>query len=273
MMRRANAGWIRGLLHRWDHWLILRAPMMWRTRPLGALVALGLLVLATLPIVETRIEVPVDTFAYRLDASGVRQFWSLQVGGAVAGLVTWVWLILRRPVGEVALQRHLITVVAVGLVSYLWLVTPSLLALVEVQALRRVDISARTLESDREVLARHNNWACIPPRVWQDEKELAQIRNAIGRYRKAVDVRLEKAPGCDEKESQKLTPDYESYFILKDIAVLLDAKSLGSDSAGPNQFSRLCASLLWFTLPGLGMGILAAALSYPSYVWRRNFLR
>jgi hypothetical protein len=248
--------------------------MLWRTRPLGALMALGLAVLASLPLVETRVEIPASPFALSVEMSGVRMFWGEQVVGAVAVLAAWVWLILRRPVGEVALHRHVATVVAVGVVGYLWLVTPSLLALVEVHALRRVEISDRMLESDREVLARYAEWSCIPPAAWKGERELAQVRNVLGRYRRGVELNLEPTQhGCDEQDARRLDRNWAVSWSIKDIAAIKDARSLGSGLPGPNQFSHLRASFSWFAPAALGMGILAAALSYPSYVWRRTFLR
>jgi hypothetical protein len=158
MIGRERGVLIRRLFRRFDHWLLLRAPILWRTRLLHCLLLLCLLILAKSPFVQTSISLPSGI----LPGNIILTTCWLQVSGVVVVLGLWVRSILRKPVGEIALRRHVVTVVAVGVGSYLWLVTPSLFAYVEINAIKGVDLSDRELQADVEFLGLYKGWDCIP---------------------------------------------------------------------------------------------------------------
>src|SRR5947207_4807832 len=82
---RTGGGSLRRLLRRLDHRLLLRAPMLWRTRPLLLLLQLALLLLTLLPFAQTRIE-----HVWQIYGSGVRSWWGVFV--ALAGVAILIWV-------------------------------------------------------------------------------------------------------------------------------------------------------------------------------------
>src|SRR5262245_25445983 len=125
------------MIRRFDHWLLLRAPMLWRTRSPYVLMLLILLVIAALLLGEVSIKNPIDIPALVEDTM---RGWLLQLFGILVLIVLWVMLILRRPVGELPIRRHVVTVVAVAVSSYLWLVAPTVLAHRQIKAIQQVDL-------------------------------------------------------------------------------------------------------------------------------------
>src|SRR5262249_50580763 len=132
------------LRRRLDRWLLLRAPMLWRTRLPHLLVRLSLAVAVIIPFIQTSANVPYEAYDLGRDIKGMR---SLLLIVAVVVLGAWVALIHRIPVGELAPHRHVVTVVAVAIGSYLCLITPSLLAYPKISAIGRVGVSDQQLET------------------------------------------------------------------------------------------------------------------------------
>lgn len=273
MIGREHGLLIPRLLRRFDHWLLLRAPMLWRTRLLHCVLVLFLLILTTSLFLQTSIEHPSE-----IQYSGVTSKWGLQVFGAFGALVLWVRSILRKPVGEIALRRHVVTIVAVTIGSYIWLVTPSLLALVEIKTIAGVKPNDGELTAEREILGRYQRWNCIPPRVWKDEPalqiELEQLRPILARYvRDKIDLKTAMSDdymACTEGDSRKVA-GYGVHSSFRIIETISDAHNLWSENWIGTQFSDIRASLYWFAAIAIGIGLLTAIFSYPKYVWRRIF--
>jgi hypothetical protein len=274
MIGRERGVLIRRLFRRFDHWLLLRAPILWRTRLLHCLLLLCLLILAKSPFVQTSISLPSGI----LPGNIILTTCWLQVSGVVVVLGLWVRSILRKPVGEIALRRHVVTVVAVGVGSYLWLVTPSLFAYVEINAIKGVDLSDRELQADVEFLGLYKGWDCIPPSVWKDEREfqrkLEQLHEVLDRYvGYKFDLKTEPSPSyisCDQQGSLAISSYYISSSKEKTTAIQ-DARRFWVQDNSPNQFSSIRKSFSWFIAIALGFGVLTAIFSYPTYVWGRTF--
>jgi hypothetical protein len=260
-------------MRRLDRWLLLRAPMLWRTRLLGLLVLLSLVVTAIRWVMKTSIKDPSEVS----DFNTIMNWW-LWLSLAVVVLALWVRSIIRKPVGELPPHRHVVTVVAVAIGSSLWLVTPSLLAYRQIEAINRVGLSDQALNSDRDFLSQYDGWRCVPPNVWENasKKNLEQLRTVLARYR--VDARgvdLEKGPISDN-------PACNGNFLLRQsrlvfnsketIDMIRDARGFESNDTSENQFNTIRISHSWWWVVAIGIGILTAILSYPRYVWRRTFL-
>src|ERR1700752_2506459 len=91
-------------VRRFDRWLMLRAPMLWRTRLPYCLLILCLIVLAAVAFVQTNMALPIDL------QGGLRSLWWFEVLIATIVILLWLSFILRRSVGEVLPTRHAATV-------------------------------------------------------------------------------------------------------------------------------------------------------------------
>lgn len=272
-------------VQRLDRWWLQRAPMLWRARLVTALLLLVLLVSISVLLF------PETIFGFDslrvIHGSYARDTWPMQVVGAVLALGVWVRLILRRPVGELPARRHVVTLLAVTVGSYLWLVAPSMLALGEIKAIAKLEVSAEQLERDRAVLARYSNWQCVP--MGKGRTELEQLKAIYARYDhpRYGPLKLQPIPptrACDDPSQPQRSldpantmqiPSFVIGSIEKKLDVILDAKSfsLWSGPVSENQFSHIRASFRWSFVAALGAGALAVLLSYPGYVWRRTLLR
>jgi hypothetical protein len=260
---------------RLDRWLLLRTPMLWRTRLFHCLLVLCFLTLTNLPIMRTNIDHPREVSLQ----SEILESWRFRVWGVAIALALWVRVILRKPVGELALHRHIVTVVAITIGSYLWLVTPSFLAYLEIRAIAGVQLGDPELNADLGFLTRYRDWRCIPPGVWKSkdefERELKQLYDVLARYGYTAKLKTESSASyftCDEGDSRQVARE-SLYTPRQRIKVIQDARSFWSDDSSENQFSGIQASFAWFLTIALGIGVLTTIFSYPSYVWRRTFLR
>src|SRR5262245_12841685 len=111
-------------LRRLDRWLLLRAPLLWRTRLLPLLVLLALTIAVAFVVTQTSLESPSEILRPAYKAISIF-FFGIMV--AVVVLAVWLFFILTKPVGELLLRRHVVTVLAVATGAYFVLVTPSLL--------------------------------------------------------------------------------------------------------------------------------------------------
>jgi hypothetical protein len=252
--------------------------MLWRTRPVTALLTLIAFVLLSLlmfPHAVTGFSSP-----HEVDISDIQNSWQLRVLGSLVALNLWLLIILRRSVGELPLSRHVMTLVAVAVGSYLWLVTPSALSLREIRAIANLDLSPEELDRDLSVLGLYSGWSCVP--ASEGDAELEQFRKLYERY---IDpeygpfLKLERSnsykacPKPDTMNYLQVNYSYEVHDIFDKIRVIQDARHFWSDDGlASNRFSRIRASFFWFAWAGLGIGILTILLSYPEYVWRRTLL-
>jgi hypothetical protein len=259
-------------LRRFDRWLLLRAPMLWRTRLLQSLLLLSLLILLTALLVQSNIKYPGDV-PYGLT---ILSFWWIGVLGAAVALGVWVAGVLRKnPVGELPLHRHIVTVVAVMIGSYLWLVSPTVFAYREISTIARTQPDVNQLNADLDLLTRYLDWECIPPSVWEkkDESEptLPQLRDVLTRYYNPKIMELETDPSsksCKETDTRQVRSSYRVYVSKEKIKVIQDAHNF-LDGDSRNQFSQIRGSFFWFMAIALAIGLLTAIFSYPSYVWHR----
>jgi hypothetical protein len=282
---------------RLDHWLLVRAPMLWRTRLPHFLLLLILAVTATIPLfIQTKAMDPNETYGLSVISN-----WVMLLFCVVLVLMLWVRSIIRKPVGELAPHRHVVTVVAVAIGSYLWLIAPSLLVYLQINAIAQVRLSDQELKTDLAFVSRYNDWECVPSSVWNNAIELKQLRDVSLRYYPYADVK--KGPpsreSCGNKEAFSLDPTYVIRACKTAINTIIDARSfepnmmswlfdrlhnrsaqdhLGElrdkqNDAGENQFYAIWIGHSWWLLAALATGILTAILSYPRYVWRRIFLQ
>jgi hypothetical protein len=269
------------LYRRFDHWLLLRAPMLWRTRPVHLLVLLSLAVIAAIPLLSTKITGPLELDDLATDT--VSCWWWRVVGSAFV-IAVWVGSIIRKPVGELAPHRHIMTVVVVAIGSYLWLITPRLLADPQINAIKR--FGSNNLAFDYEFLGRHRSWHCVPPDVWNNKRELEQLRNILAQYSTKVDDRTrgEIDRTCPLNGSAPLRDVQNITLTRRAIEIIAEARGdqsvAFSESQGgsPAQFMITGIDFSWFSwwwvpAAALGIGILTSILSYPRYVWRRTFGR
>jgi hypothetical protein len=206
-------------MRRLDRWLLLRAPMLWRTRLLHLLVPLSLAVLAIVPFMQTSIEDPREVPGIASDT--VNRWRTLLFWGVVV-LVAWILSIIKKPVGELVPHRHVVTVVAVAIGSYLCLLTPSLLAYPHINAIKSVGPSDQVLNSDLEFLARYGDWYCVPPEVWdKNGSELEQLRNVLDRYGYGHGGDLKKGPINEDSSCHR-----EGNFPLSQSWVVSDSKKI-----------------------------------------------
>jgi hypothetical protein len=263
------------LIARLDRWWLQRVPMLWRTRLVTALLALivfTFLSLLIFPHAVTGFGSP-----HELDIPNIRNSWELPVLGAVIALGLWVLMILRRPVGELPLRRHVVTLIAVAVGSYLWLVTPSVLSLREIRAIANL-ASPEELDRDLSVLGLYSNWTCVP--AGEGDAELEQLKKINERFDPRYNsLRLEKGEinylRCPKSDVSSYS-HVNYFFVISDVRdkinVIQDARHFWSDDAASNRFSGIRASFSGFVWAALGIGILTTLLSYPAYVWRRTLL-
>ena len=186
-------------------------------------------------------------------------------------------VILRKPVGEIALYRHIITVLAVAIGSYAWLVAPSLLAYAEIRIIARVKPSDQELNEQLELLSRHRDWQCIPSSKAMDEVET--LRKVIKRYYPDSNIYTKPSSeyaGCEGEGTQEIhvsTRWNAISDIKKIIKKIQNARSFRLNDYSKNQFAYIRNSFHWFMAIAFGIGVITAILSYPLYVWRRTFLR
>jgi hypothetical protein len=270
---------MRNVIWRLDRWLLLRAPMLWRTRLPYLLVLLSLAVIAALPFMQTSIKLPIE--AADLGSNTVICWWS-QLVGAVGVLFLWVRSISKRPVGELALHRHIVTVVAVAIGSYLWLVTPSLLAYPRINAIKWVELDQADLNKDFNFVSQYSDWRCVPPNVW-NTSEPNRLSAILARYYK-YEVEVKKGQtedpsysfqACHAKGDSPLAPPWLVDRGKQALGSIKDARSfLESNYDNENKFYSIGIGRSWWVAAAaLGVGILTAILSYPRYVWRRTFGR
>jgi hypothetical protein len=201
-----------------------------------------------------------------------------------AGLGFWVRFILRKPVGEVPPSRHLVTVIAVTVGSYLWLVAPGLLTLFEISKIKNVELSEGVKSDDRvalvqlnadlDTLSLYRSWRCIPPGKESEIQKLCKLadRYYVSGYCSGSPVNQELEPAADDincvdKRSWR-TKFWPVYSIRRTILAIKDAWGLPSEE---HPFSIIRESWVWLLIAALGFGLFTAMFSYPSYVWRRIF--
>jgi hypothetical protein len=259
-------------MRRLDRRLLLRAPMLWRTRLLHLLVLLILAVIATVPFVQASINDPSEILLIGTDTV---LSWRLRLYVAVGVIVLWILSIIRRPVGELVPHRHVVTVVAVAMGSYLWLVTPSLLAYPQIDAIKRIGPSDQVLNTDLNFLYQYGLWSCVPPHVWDDASKLEQLRDVLARYGyEGKPTKGKSVSWCTEDGVFELEQSSLAYNSRRTIETISHARKFGSsDYNEENQFYGILIGHSWWLAAALGIGILTTILSYPAYVWRRTFLR
>jgi len=258
---------------RFDRWLLVRAPMLWRTTLLPHLLVLLILAVtaATISFIQTRTIDPTEVYA---EASNTYSSWGFELFGVVCLLLLWVRSIIRWPVGELAPHRHVVTVVAVAIGSYLWLITPSLLAYPRINAIAQVRLSDRELKADLAFVSQYSDWRCVPSDVWRtNASELKQLHDVSLRYYAANVKRGPPNESCIEGAAFILEPEDFSRVCKEAINDVIDARSFGPKYARGNGFYGIWIGHLWWLLAALATGILTAILSYPRYVWRRTFLQ
>ena len=284
-MNRGMIARIRNLLfpafvRRFDHWMLLRAPMLWRTRVLHLLVLLSVAVIAVMPFIQSSITNPIEAADL---ASDTVSWWYWQLFGAMSVLAAWVALILRKSVGELAPHRHVVTVVAVAIGSYLLLVTPSFLASLKINAIKEVAIKKEELGADSDILARYASWMCVPSTVWDNTSELEQLRLVLVRYYGKDHINLEEPvskyfqksavsvlSSCSKELNFSVSNWPLTYESRKGIRTIRDARGYRDSAGDPseNPFYYIWISYYWWLAGAIGIGILTAILSYPPYVWR-----
>jgi hypothetical protein len=255
-------------MRRLDRWLLLRAPMLWRTQPQRWLVLLSLavIVIVAIPFMQTSIKVPIEVDDLASDTVTVR---SLLRYGAALAVSKWVLSIIGKPVGELAPRHHIVTVVAVAIGSFIWLAMPSVLAYPRINAIKRLGPSDQELSANLDVVSRYARWDCVPPDV--GEGEIEKLRNVLVYYSGDVpDLKMEQAGNsCKSKGFSSLKPSGLVYDTRKAIETIREAR--GFD--GENRFYDIWNAPYSWLAAALGIGILTAIWSYPKYVWRRTFLR
>lgn len=266
------------IFRRLDQWWLQRAPMLWRTRLVTALLTLIVFISLRLPLYSqavTYIENPRDVRGIQLSID----LWPMYVLGSAIAIGLWVLTILRRPVGELPLRRHIATLLAVAIGSYIWLVAPSVMAFGEIRAIANVELSADAINRDLNVLSLYRNWECVPE--GEGEAELEQLNRVYARYSYPLPKGIQLTEslssqecGEDSDSSDYLRAGYlATGYTRERITAIQDARRFLDEPQADNQFSNIRSSTYWFVLVAFVVGGLTVLLSYPAYVWRRILLR
>src|SRR5262245_30061029 len=88
---------LHAFIRRFNRWLLLRAPMLWRTRLPYMLVLLSLAVILAVPFMQTSIKDPIEAVEL---GPNTMECWFWRLVGAVGVLIFWVVSIISKPVGE-----------------------------------------------------------------------------------------------------------------------------------------------------------------------------
>lgn len=257
-------------LRRFDHWLLLRAPLFWRTQPLRFLVVPGFVLLLIWLVQSIDGQDPLA-----IDASWLRNWWILLM---VASLVVWHWVkrIVRWPVGEILFRRHLTTIVTVAIGSYLWLVAPGILVYQESTAVAAVPFSDPQLAEDLATLSKHEHWRCIPPEIWDDSAARAtaykQLQRVISRYTRDRYDSFEtaKSPSYHSCRTDRYHALQETYMVSQieeNIALIRAARRFWVRGKSDNPYSTVRDSFIWLIFVAIAAGFAAALLSYPHWRW------
>jgi hypothetical protein len=261
-------------LRRLDRWLLLRAPLLWRTPLLPLLVLLALTIAVAFLVTRTSIEHPREILRPTHKALGIF-FFGLMV--AVVVLAIWLFFILTKPVGELMPRRHVVTVLAVATGTYLVLVTPSLLAYPQIEVIKRV--GPEKMDAHFDMLARHDAWNCMPPGTSDDE--LQKLGDVVDIYIEggSSGIKRVEEPLVDSKRQchreGKLPVEDPSIVDISQyrIRMIRDARSLYTNYDVQNIFYIFRIDHYWWFLAAIAIGILTAIFSYPAYVWRRILSR
>jgi len=258
-------------LQRLDRKFLLRAPMLWRTRLFHLLALLIMAVATTTLFIEPSNEDP-----RRLSDIGTNTVsnWWLGLYVATGVIALWIFLILRTRVGELAPSRHIVTVVAVAVGSYLWLVAPGLLAYRQIDAIKRAGPSDQVLDGDLDFLSQYRIWRCVPQQVWDEPSNLERLRNVLARYGHNGELKKEPSgSGCTTNGVFALGQWFWVYESRETIRTIREAREFwtGNYNKGNPFYSIIGHS--WWLVVALAIGMLAAILSYPAHTWRRLFLK
>jgi hypothetical protein len=257
-------------MRRLDRWLLLRAPMLWRAQPPRWLVSVSLAVIVIAAIlIPTSIKVPAEVDDLVFDTVTIRML--LRYGVAMA-LLAWLLSIVGKPVGELALRRHISTVVAVAIGSFVWLALPSVLTYRQINAIKRLGPNDQELSANLDVVSRYDRWDCVPPDV--DAGEIEKLRNVLAYYSGAApDLKKEQAvSSCKSKDFFSLTASSGAFYSTRKVIETI-REARGFRTNGENRFQDIWSLPYWWLAVALGLGILTAIWSYPTYVWRRTFLK
>ncbi len=276
-----------------DRWLLLRASMLWRTR-FVYLFGLTLFVVAEL-FVSVDMDIK-DVIQIPKFGNDIVLFWRVELLLAIIILITWVWVIIRCPVGELPLRRHVVTIVFVGIGSYLLIVTPTVFANRQISAI--AGVNDRQLASDRSTLSQYAFWNCVPEHVFSEPDLVNQnpppeLKSVLDRYNLGeVEFRKRGDSGADCGEFVKESGvdgniRSEKIFAVegKDLVALSnqlgftmtminDARNFEDGNTiyefpYKNQFAAVEVPAYLWLLAALAIGLIAIILSYPFYVWRR----
>jgi hypothetical protein len=255
------------LLQRLDRDLLLRAPLLWRTRLFHFLtppLLLLLVVIARAPFNEASVE---DLGRiHNLGADTVTDWW-LRSFVAISVVASWVILVISKRVGELAPSRHITTVVAVAAGSYLWLVTPTILAYREINEIKLRGPSDQDLRADYEFLTRYRDGMCVPP------DNLNQLRNVLARYGNNIEPKKGTDQSACPQNTVSLDQAHNVFYVQRAIDTIRDARKVGTRGFDRwNKFYDIF-DYYWWLAVAIAFGMLTAILSYPPYVWRRIFLR
>jgi hypothetical protein len=258
---RAYIAILAAFMRQLDRWLLLREPMLWRAQPPRWLVpvSLAVIVIAAIALMPTSIKVPAELDGLASYTVSIRM---LLRYGVVIALFVWFPSILGKPVGELAPRRHISTVVAVAIGSFVWLALPSVLTYPQISAIKRLGPNDQELSANLEIVSRYGRWDCVPPDV--DADEIEKLRNVLAYYSGAApDLKTEQAgSSCKFKDFFSLQPPGPFYSTRNAIETIREARG----------YDIWSSPYSWVAV-ALGLGILAAIWSYPTYVWRRTFLK
>src|ERR1700681_4714818 len=188
---RAYIAILAAFMRQLDRWLLLREPMLWRAQPPRwlVLVSLAVIVIAAIALMPTSIKVPAELDGLASYTVSIRM---LLRYGVVIALFVWFPSILGKPVGELAPRRHISTVVAVAIGSFVWLALPSVLTYPQISAIKRLGPNDQELSANLEIVSRYGRWDCVPPDV--DADEIEKLRNVLAYYSGAApDLKTEQA--------------------------------------------------------------------------------
>jgi hypothetical protein len=194
-----------------------------------------------------------------------------------------VAIIIRRRVGELPPRRHIVTIFAVAIGSYLCLFLPTALAFWQIHLIARAGPKDDpVLDSDSAILSRYNNWQCVPRNINKDELE--DLRSVLVRYtNNKVEIEqrtygqlsenAKSAYSCKDKTNIVVTgiPSIFDVYLINN--TIDDARKFesGHHLLRYSRFSAIWVPQSWWPVVAVGIGALTVILSYPFYVWRRIF--
>jgi hypothetical protein len=253
-------------LHRLNHQLLTRCPLVWRTGLLwvvwwSAVACVGAVALAAL-----RVGSPADVPSTQVLADA--HIWATYATGCAFGI--WCAFQLKQRIGELPLRRHL-HLLLLNLVAIVTLFLPGRAYMLASTYLAARTIPDAVFQSEYDWHKEYNFWICSPeltPEVVTQNR--ARLDQALGRFGLSTSGRTSACmPGTLSLELNGPGAEYRLRLEEK-LTSIAESKALWRHFRGTYHDSMLAESLASSVL-GFLLALALGLASHPAYAWRRSF--